>query len=55
MTKITLTSYEGLRRWAEKQIGEAFNIWIFDKTLRDIRDAYSRYITGGCKPIEVED
>jgi hypothetical protein len=55
MTKITLTSYEGLRRWAEKKIGDAYNLWIMEKALREINAAFNKYIKMGAKSVEVED
>jgi hypothetical protein len=55
MAKKTITSYEGLRIWAKKKIGNAYNLWIMEQALREINEAFREYIKLSCKSIEVEE
>lgn len=51
---LKICSYESLRRWAEKKIGNAYNLWIMEQALRDIDEAFKEYIQMHCKGVEVE-
>jgi len=55
MAKITITSYEGLQRWVEKKIADAYNLWVMEQALREINEAFKQYIKMHCKSIEVEE
>jgi hypothetical protein len=55
MGKITIRDYESLRRWAAKKIAESYNLWIMEKALRDIQEAFNKYIIMGAKSVEVEE
>jgi len=55
MTKITITSYDELRRWALKRISDSYNLWVMDRAIRDITEAWEAYIKMGAKSVEVEE
>lgn len=55
MAKKTIRDYESLRRWAEKKIGGAYNLWIMEQALREINEAFKKYIVMGAKSVEVEE
>jgi len=55
MTKITITGYEDFRRWTEKKMANAYNLWVMDKAIRDITEAWETYIKMGTKSVEVEE
>jgi len=51
---LLITNYESLRRWAEKKIGYAYNLWVMEQTLREINEAFKEYILMDTKSVEVE-
>lgn len=55
MFKKTITSYDELRRWALKRISDSYNLWVMDKAIRDITEAWETYIKMGTKSVEVEE
>ena len=50
---LKIRSYESLRRWAEKKIGDAYNLWIMEQVLREINEAFKQYVKMDCKEVEV--
>jgi hypothetical protein len=55
MGKITIRDYESLRRWAQRKIGESYNLWIMEQALREINEAFKAYIVMGAKLVEVNE
>lgn len=51
---LMICSYEGLRRWAEKKIGDAYNLWVMEDALREVEEAFKEYSRMHCKGVEVE-
>jgi hypothetical protein len=53
-TKV-IRDYESLRRWAAKRLADSYNLWIMQDAIRDIHEAFSKYIKLSTKEIEVEE